>query len=61
VKVTPGFDAANFIPGNNVANALGDLQVAVRANPGFSVIGIGANTGLGCVFDPTLDFASAQT
>jgi len=61
VKVTSGFDAANFVPGHDVTYALGDLQVAVWANPGFPVIGVCSNTGLGCVFDPTLDFASAKS
>jgi hypothetical protein len=61
VKVTSGFDASNFIPGHKVAYAFGDLQVAVRAYPGFPVIRIGANAGLGRVFDPTLDFVSTKT
>ena len=56
-----GLDATNGVPRDQMRDALGDLQVAVWANPGFPVIGVCSNTGLGCVFDPTLDFASAKS
>jgi hypothetical protein len=56
--MTPSLDAANFIPGNNVADALADLKMAVRADPGLSIIRICTDAGLGCVFDAALDFAA---
>ena len=56
-----GIYTANFIPGNNVAYALSDLQVAMWADPGLAVIGIRTDAGLGCVLDAALDFASAET
>lgn len=55
------FDASDFIPGNDVADALGYLQVAVRADPGLAVICVCANAGLSGVFDTTLYFGSTQT
>ena len=60
MEVATGVDTANFIPGNNVANALGDLQVAMWADPGLAIIGIRTDAGLGCVLDAALDFASAK-
>jgi hypothetical protein len=47
VKVAPGVYTANFIPGDNVADSLADLKMAVRADPGLAVIRVGANAGLG--------------
>jgi hypothetical protein len=60
VEVAAGIDTAHFIPGNNVANALGDLQVAVWADPGLAIIRIRTDAGLSCVLDAALDFASAK-
>jgi hypothetical protein len=60
MKVTTGLDAANLIPGNNVANALADLQVAVRANPGFAIVCVGADAGLSYVVDSALCFAPSK-
>jgi hypothetical protein len=39
-----------------MADSLGYLHVAVWANPGFVIIGIGTNAGLGCIRNSTLDF-----
>jgi hypothetical protein len=44
-----------------VAYALGNLQVAVRANPGLVVIGICANAGLRGVFNAALYFGATNT
>jgi hypothetical protein len=60
VEVTTGIYASNLIPGNNVTDALGDLQVAMWANPGLSVIGICTDAGLRGVLDAALDFRSSQ-
>jgi hypothetical protein len=60
VEVTTGIYASNLIPGNNVTDALGDLQVTMWANPGLSVIRICTDAGLRGVFDPALDFRSSQ-
>jgi hypothetical protein len=60
VEVAAGVDTAHFIPGNNVAYALSDLQVAMWADPGFAIIGVRPDAGLGCVLDAALDFASAK-
>lgn len=51
----------NFIPGNYVTKSLADLQMAVRANPGLSVIGICADAGLGGVLDTSFDLASTKS
>ena len=58
--MTSSLDAANFIPGNNVADALADLKMAVRADPGLTVIGVCTDAGLGCVFDTPFDFAATE-
>ncbi len=58
--MTAGFYAANLIPGDNVADSLADLQVAMRADPGFAIVGISTDAGLGGVLDPALDFAAAK-
>jgi hypothetical protein len=60
VEVSTGIYTSNLIPGNNVTDALGDLQVAMWANPGFSVIGIRTDTGLSGVLNAALDFRSSQ-
>jgi hypothetical protein len=60
VEVTTGVYASNLIPGNHVTDALGDLQVAMWANPGLTVIGICADAGLGGVLDAALNFRSPQ-
>jgi hypothetical protein len=60
VEVAAGVDAAHLIPGNNVADALSDLQVAMWADPGLAVISIRTDAGLCCVLDAALDFASAK-
>lgn len=61
MEVATGVDTAHFIPGNNVAYALSDLQVAMWADPGLAIIGIRTDAGLSCVLDAALDFASAQS
>lgn len=53
-------DAAHFIPGNDVTEALSDLEVAVRANPGFTVICVGTDAGLSRVFNSALYFTAAK-
>jgi hypothetical protein len=58
--MTSGVNTANLIPGDNVANSLGDLKVAVWANPGFSVFGIRPDTRLGRVFDSPFDFRTTK-
>ena len=60
MKVSTGLYATKFIPGNYVTKALADLQVAVRANPGFAVICIRADAGLGDVVNASFDFAATQ-
>ena len=44
-----------------MANALGDLQVAVWANPGLGIIGICPDAGLGGVLDPALYLGASNT
>jgi hypothetical protein len=61
MKVAASVYTSNFIPGNDVTNSLGNLQVAVWANPGLTVIGIRADACLGCVFNPALDFGTPKT
>lgn len=56
--MSSSLDAANLIPGNNVAHAFADLQVAVRADPGFAVVGVCADAGLRCVVDASLGLAA---
>ena len=51
-------DAANLIPGDNVANALADLQVAVWADPGLAIVGVCSDAGLGCVVHASLSLAA---
>ena len=58
--MTSSFDAPNFIPGNNVADALADLKMAVRADPSLAVIGVCTDAGLGCVFDTPFDVAATE-
>lgn len=58
--MTSSLDSANFIPGNNVADSLADLKMAVRADPGLTVIRVCTDAGLGCVFDTAFDFAATQ-
>jgi hypothetical protein len=53
--MTSGVNASNLIPGDNVADPLGDLKVAVWAHPGFSIFGICANARLSRVFDSPFD------
>jgi hypothetical protein len=55
------FYAANRIPGHNVTDALGYLQVAVWANPRLIFIGISANAGLSGVLNAALYFSAAYT
>jgi hypothetical protein len=60
VKVPAGFYSTHRIPSHNVAKPLGNLQIAVWANPRFIIISIGTDAGLSCVFNPTLDFGSSN-
>lgn len=55
------FNTANCVPRDRMRNALCDLQVAVRANPCFVVIGIGSRAGLHRVFDIAFDFRTHPT
>ena len=55
-----GLYTADFIPGNNVTDALADPKVAMRADPGFAVICIRTDAGLGCVLDTALDLAASK-
>ena len=52
--------AANLIPGDQVANAFADLQVAVRTNPGFAIVCVRTNAGLGDVFNAAFDLTATQ-
>ena len=60
MKVSAGIYASNLIPGDNVTDALGDLQVAMWANPGFAIVCIRTDAGLRGVFDSAFDFRSSQ-
>lgn len=60
MEVATGLYTANFIPGNNVTYALADLEVAMWADPGFAVICVRADAGLGCVLDTALDLAASK-
>jgi hypothetical protein len=60
VEVPSGFHTPDAIPGNYVAEALAQLEIAVRADPGFIVFGVGADAGLSRVFDPALELRAAQ-
>ena len=44
-----------------VAQALRNLQIAMRADPSFGVFGIGTNAGLNRVFDTALELSAANT
>lgn len=61
MKVSARLDAANLIPGNKVAQAFANLQVAVWANPGLTIVGVCTDAGLGDVFNATLYLAAAQS
>lgn len=61
MKVTASIYASILIPGNDVTDALADLQVTMGANPRLAIISVGTNAGLGGVFDPAFDFAASQT
>ncbi len=58
--MSSSLNAPNFIPGDNVADALADLQVAVGADPGLSIISICTDAGLGRVLNTTFSFASTK-
>ena len=51
---------ADFIPGNNVTDALADLKVAMWADPGFTVICIRTDARLGGVLDTALYLAASK-
>ena len=55
-----GLYTADFIPGNNVTDALADLKVAMWADPGFAVICVRADAGLGDVLDAAFDLATSE-
>ena len=55
------FHSPNLIPGDQVTYALANLQVAVRANPGFTVVSIRTNAGLSRVFHTALNFGASKT
>ena len=59
--MSTGFDTANGVPSDGVRNALGDLQVAVRADPGLVIIGVSAGAGLNRVFDVPFEFRAHPT
>jgi hypothetical protein len=61
VEVPSSVDSPDFIPSHKVTDALGDLQVAVWAHPGFTVVCIGADAGLSRVLDTAFDLGSTQT
>jgi hypothetical protein len=58
--MTSSLYAAYRIPGNHVTYPLGYLQVAVGANPGFRIVGIGANASLRGVLNPSLYFGASN-
>jgi hypothetical protein len=60
VKVATGLYTADFIPGNNVTDALADLKVAMWTYPGFAVICVRADARLGCVLDTALYLAASK-
>jgi hypothetical protein len=43
------------IPGHRVSGAFCDAQIAVRAHPGFTIVGVGAGSGLHYVFHAILE------
>lgn len=55
-----GFYSSYRVPGNNVANALGYLEMAVRANPRFIVFSVSPDAGLGCVGNAAFDFFASD-
>lgn len=59
--MSASFNTANLIPGHHVTYALADLEVAVWAHPGFAVIRVRANAGLGRVFNTALYLGASQT
>jgi hypothetical protein len=60
MKMPASFYATNRIPSHDVTEALGNLYVAVRANPRLVVIGIGANACLRGVLNAALYFSAAN-
>jgi hypothetical protein len=60
VKVTSSLDAANLIPGDNVADSLADLQVAVWADPGLAIVSVCTDAGLRCVVHASFRLAATQ-
>lgn len=55
-----GLYTADFVPGNNVTHALADLKVAMWTDPGFAVICVRADAGLGGVLDAAFDLAASK-
>lgn len=55
-----GIYPADLIPGNNVTDALADLQVAMRAHPSLAVICVRADAGLGRVLDTSFGLAPTK-
>jgi hypothetical protein len=56
--VPSSLDASNLIPGDNVADALADLQVAVWADPSLAIVSVCSDAGLGCVVHASLRLAT---
>ena len=59
--MAPGFNASYGIPGNSVTYAFADLQVAMWADPYLVIVGVSPNRSLRRVFNPTLNFAAANS
>jgi hypothetical protein len=57
--MTASFNTTHCVPGNYVADSLGDLQMAVRADPSFIFIGICSNAGLSRVGNASSGFFAA--
>jgi hypothetical protein len=54
----PSVDASNFVPGNNMAYAYGDVQIAMRADPRFVTLGISPGGSLHRIGDSSLYFGA---
>jgi hypothetical protein len=61
MKVTSGFNTANSIESHQMANSLGDLQLAVRADPGLAVFRVCTDGALNGVFNSALEFGATKT
>jgi hypothetical protein len=61
VKMSARCDISVCIPGNCVRSALGDIQIAMGANPSFTVISVCSCCGLHYVFDIVLEYSASNS